>query len=433
MAQVTNPESGLRNHRVEFVRESNLGQRLENPEFGKYSTSISEISWTSDATLEPRRGIGTADPIEHLRGPETHEVELVYDMVKFPVDESGDPNDASYDAIPRDSDNKVANSHTYVNRESKSRVSAESTLSGETARPTHTYTVARGGLVDEGSIIGDPSDSQPVTVELSYIFQKARSFQIDQPTSDEGPASLCVKSTVSDDAGIDVTIEDESASATETLTLGGSSGSDATTLQATTGSFSSVDAFYLSGETQGDVTLHINSGTESTPQEGDVISRIYGIETYRGIEGDLGVPALGDSGSREDISGQSVINFLGDTITWNDEPFPHEIQSMTITAENNVEEVERSQSFAMGVFGANRTLTAEATMYGETATHTLLVDHLTNATQDLTWEMKEGEITLENTSLTEPGERAVESEEAIMTTDNTYTATGMTITHQSNL
>lgn len=418
--QVNNPESGLRDHRVEFIRESDLGVVPEDPEVLKYSDTISEVSWSPDSTNEPRRGLGDADPTDFIRGPETHEVTVAYDLVKWFLDESGTAKDASYDGMARDEDNLLPNSHTFLDREDKGSIQSENTVSGNTSRATRIYTVARGGLVDEVSVAGDPSDSQPLTVELSYVFQKVRSYQIDQP---DGNQLVGAKSSSTEDTSQTLTVEGEDDSGsytTETISLDGDTPVGGTT------SFAAIDAVHLDQEAQGDVTLFVNEGTESSVTEGDDLAVIAGVETYNGVEGDLGVPGKGSNGSREDASSLGEPEtFLGDVIQRSGSPVPHEIQSMTVTVANNVETTERAEGFGLSLFPANRNITAEATMYGETTTHDLLVDHLENNQMDFTWEMDNGTVTLTNTALTDPGERAAESGQAVMTTDNTFTATGI--------
>lgn len=418
--QVSNPESGLRDQRVEFVREDDIGVTPSDPEILKYSDTVTNVTWSADATNEPRRGLGNADPTDFIRGPESHEVTVEYDLVKWFTDGSGDANDAAYDGMARDADNLLPHTHTVLTREDKGSVASENSVSGNSSRPARIYTVARGAMVDEVAITGDPSDSQPVTVELSYVVQKTRSYQVDQP---ETNTEVVVASSSSNDTSQTVTVEgmdDSSSYATEDVALSG------TGVESTTTLWESIDAVYLDDETEGDVTVSINDGTEASPTEGDELMVISGSETYDGIEGDLGVPGEGSNGSRESVSSLGdVETFLGDVIQRSASPVPHEIQSLTLTVSNNVETTERTEAFGMALFPANRNLTVDATMYGETTTHNLLVDHLESNAKDISWEMDGGTVTLSSAVLTDPGDRAAEEGQAVMTTDNTFTATGI--------
>lgn len=412
----TNPEGGLRNHRTEFIRESSFGTPGSNPSYLKYSDSINSFAWTSDSVNEGRRGLGSADPIGFLKGPETHEVVVSYDLVKWFTDGSGNAKDAAYDGMARDADQLFPNSHTIVDREDKLSISSDQTVSGNTSYDTRLYTVAKGAVIDEVAVTGDPSDAQPVQVELTYLAQKGRSYQIDQPGSS---TLLTVKSSSANDTSQSVTIENEGAGTSESVTLNG------TSLVSTSSTFGDIDAIELSGETDGTITVSINDGTNSSPTEGDALAKIEGKNTYDSVEGDLGVPALG-SGSHETLSSPSVEQFIGDVIDRGGSNFAYEIPSATVTVANNVEETERSSSYGMGLHPGNREITMEATMYGDAMTHDLLQQHLENTAKNVTWKLDGGNLQLDNAVLQEPGERAAEEGQALMTTDNLFQADGLT-------
>lgn len=411
MSTNENPEAGLRNHRPEFVREASFGVTGVDPSILKYSHTVTNFTWASDSVNEPQRGLGNADPKGFLKGPETHEITVGYDLVKY-FSASGD---AGYDGMARDSDQLLPASHTVLDREDKGTVNADQTVSGNTARATRLYTVGRGGLIDEVAMTGDPSDAQPLTMELSYLVQKTRSYQIDQPSSS---TLLVVSSSSANDTTQSITIEDEGAVTTETLTLNG------TSLVSTSSNFADVDALSLDAETEGDVTVAVNTGTTTSPAAGDSLAEIDGKTTYNGVEGDIGTPALG-TGSREDVSAQSVETFIGDVISRAGTPFPYEISSATLTVTNNIEETERSSAYGMALHPGNRETTMEATMFGEAMTHDLLMQELENTASDITWQLDGGTITLPNSIMDEPGERAAETEQAVMTTDNTFQAQGI--------
>lgn len=411
MSTNENPEAGLRNHRPEFIREASFGDPGVDPSIVKYSHTVTNFTWSSDSTNEPQRGLGNADPQGFLKGPESHEVTVGYDLIKWFTS----TGDAAYDGMQRDSDQLLPSSHTVLDREDKGTVNADQTVNGSTSLATRIYTVGRGGLIDEVTVTGDPSDSQPITVELSYLVQKVRSYQIDQPDSS---TLLVVSSSNSNDTSQSVTIEDEGAATSATVTLNGSS------LVSTSQNFDNVDALSLDAETEGDVTLAVNTGSETSPTAGDSLSVISGTTTYNGVEGDLGVPAMG-AGSREDVSSQSTKQFIGDTITRSGTAFPYEITSSTLTVSNNVEETERSSGYGMALHPGNRETTMECSMFGEAMTHDMLMQELQNEASDITWVMDGGTITLPSAILDEPGERAAEEGQAVMTTDNSFQSEGI--------
>jgi hypothetical protein len=411
-----NVEGGLRDHRVEFARESDFGSAPADPSFLKYSTTIDNVTWASDSTVEDRRGIGSADPVGFLKGPESHEVTLSYDMMKWFVDGSNNANDAAYDGLARDSDNLLPNSHTIVDREDKGSIDADQTVAGNTSYATRIYTVAKGALIDEVTVNGDPSDSQPVTIDLTYTAQKTRSYQFDQPSSS---TLLTVVSDDNGDSSQTVTIENEGAGNSESVSLNG------TTVESTSVQFADIDAIELSAETAGTVSVSVNDGTNSSPTEGDTLAELDGTSTYDGVEGDLGVPALGSGSHEADPSG--VETFIGDTIDRGGNNLAYEISSTSVTVSNNIETTERASGYGMGLHPGNREITLEATMYGESMTHDMIEQHLQTVAKNVTWNMDGGSLQLDGAVLQDAGDRAAEEGQAVMTTDNSFQADGITI------
>jgi len=77
MTQATNPESGLRNHRVEFVREDSPAETPADPAWNYFSDNlVTALVWEADAQIESQEGLGTADPVAHFAGPEDHSAEV---------------------------------------------------------------------------------------------------------------------------------------------------------------------------------------------------------------------------------------------------------------------------------------------------------------------------------------------------------------------
>lgn len=416
------PEAGLRNKRLNFIRESEFGVWGADPSMLLYSDSINSFAWTPTATLEARRGVGDADPTDHVRGPENHAFTINYDLVKALTA----TNDAAYDGLARDSDNLLPNSHTIVERaDANGNVAAESTHEGATARPQRTYAVAQGAYIDTADVVGDPSAAQQVQPELNYSVQYMRVYKFDQPVSgDTLPTELVVKSTDAADTSTTVTIEDEGAANAEDVTL---DGSDATTLVSTTQTYSDLDAVEVTADHAGDIEVAINTGTATAPTEGDTLAVIGGSNTYGGGYSDDGVPALG-AGSRESVGSLgSPEQFIGDTISRGGSPIRHEIASATLSVANNIETQSRKAEYGMTLHPGNRDLSLSATMYGEDTSYDSLVQHLQNTQQDIVWTLDNSTVTIEQAALTTPGDRAAEEGSAIMTVENEFMAEGVTL------
>ena len=411
-------ESGLRNHRVEFVREETDDDANpvtpENPDFLTYSDVVRSFDWQPEPNYEAQRGFGHVYPHNHFTGSEEHQVTMTYDLQKFPVDGAGDPLDAVADGLLRDDDGFMPHTHTVLDREDKGTVAPASTVNGDEPRATRLYTIVKGAAIDEPQIIGDPGEQQPVRVELTYEAESGRSYQVDQP--DEGTT---LDLEIVDGPGgetVDVTIEDEGGSNAEVLEVSGTTATSANT-------YEDVDTIELAEEIQGDV--HVSE------TDGVLLAVIHGSDYYDGAEGDLGIPALGD-GSREGELGTPFQLFLGNEFNRERggvlQRFAMDINSFAVGVENNTERTLRTDSKRQRIHHGIATPYVEATVLGETETHDSLTEAMGNEAGDVEWVMSGGTVTVADAVLAEPGSRAIEAEEATMTMDNTFHGENLTIT-----
>ena len=198
-------ESGLRGHRIEYIRESTVGVAPSDPAWNLFSDNVREIDFEHGAGISSQRGLGDPDSQGPFAGTEEGSVTVTYDLQQKSssgntfLDGSSNPNDAATDGLQRDSDNRIQNTHLIVDRYEQSGLTAGNTINGSTSRDTRQYWVAKGAYIDEVTLAGDPSDGQPISVELSYECEKVRHYQIDQPTSSEGSIELWANSTDSSD------------------------------------------------------------------------------------------------------------------------------------------------------------------------------------------------------------------------------------------
>jgi len=396
-------ESGFKPHRLEFVRESEFGVTPDNPSWLKYSPSIQSITPTPTANIAERRNIGDADVVDFFAGAEDHELELEYDLHKWFVDGGGNALDASGDGLLRDANNELPASHTVVMR---------GTLGGTGADNggSRLYVVARGAKVNSVDLNGDPGSGEPVTVTLNYLATKKRQFRVDQPGS---ATTLDIASTDAGDTSQSLTIESDDAGTTEVVSLNG------TTVVTTTASFDSIDAVLLDAQTQGDVTVSVTGGPE--------LARIRGLSSYQDREGDLGIPLLG-SGDRSDTVPSAPEIFLGDTITRGSGFLENaDINSASASVQNNIEATPVVNSIGQQLNEAARDVTFTATVFGPKASFDSVIEHLTVAKTDIVWTMTGGSLTFPNAVLTGLGSLTRESEQAVMTIDNTFTSQGITV------
>ena len=420
-------ESGGRRKRLEFVREPfglDYNTLPSDPNFQGYSTTILNSEIPASATLEARRGQGDVDPTDHLRGPESAEVTIAYELEQYYTDGNGNAQDAAYDGMARTVDNMLPAAHTVVEREEKDQIRAENTVSGNTARPTRTYAVGMHGKIGEVTKTGDPSDSQAITIELAYTFSKVRPYQIDQPLDSEAPVYLAVYSTDAGDTDVSVTIESEGAATTETVTT---DSSDGTTLVSSSNTFEDIDAIHVPDDHAGDIIVSINTGDPTAISEGDQLSEIYGSAQYGDVEPDRGIPPLGSNGSRADYANLGTPEtFVGDRLLRATDPIAYEVNSAELTVENNLETTERASGLGMHVSSGDRNTSLSATVFGEVESASALSEHLRGVQRDIEWEMTNGTLTLPNAVLLEPGGISREVGQAVATTDNGFASQGLT-------
>lgn len=408
-------EGGLLDHRCVFAREdpTNRGEPPSDPAFKLYSDNMTSIwNWEPDGGLEAKRGVGSADAESFWPGPEEHEAEMTYHLQRWFVDAGGNPLDAAYDGLVRDSDNRLPNTHTVVDREKHN-------TGGSMNGGFHSYTVGLGGKIGTVSVEGEADESLPMEFSLEYQFEKVRPYIINQPTQS---TTLTVQSDNAADTAA-ITIENEGATQTETVTLNG------TTPVATTTAFSSVDAAWLSQETQGNVTISRNGAANPSldpPNPQELVMPIYGKATHNNIEGDRGVPVLGAGSIESEIqpaTNRVYEHFLSSTLSRaptaniHGVEFGPRLSSSSFEVENNLDGSALAHSRRMALDEGVREVTVEASISGPEASHRTIMDHLINDGGTITWEFLGGTLQFPQAVVTGPGERVYEAEEVVTEVD----------------
>jgi len=389
--QATNADGGFRNHRIEFVRESAQGETPADPEWNLYSDNLdTALVVSSDAQIEAQRGVGDVNVQDFFAGPEDHTASIDYHLQDFFVDGTGSPVDAAGDAIVRDAEEDVS-THTAVDRYTASD-------------GTRVYRVLKGGYPNLGDISGDPSSGLPIMVSLEYEAKKIRSYKASQP---DAGTTLEVASTDASDTTQTLTIEDEGAGTSEEVSLNG------TTAVTTTETFSDIDAFELDAETAGDVTIGDGSGT--------TFVTIRGADYYDGVEGDLGVPALG-AGSHPSEKGTAYERFLDDDITRGGTSVGVEIRSASASVTNNYDKTAVAGTKCLAIHEGAQDGELSATVAGEFQEHSDMEDHLSAQTADIVWTFSGGTLTFADAALTDLGDIGPSAGDVISTQDNTFTA-----------
>lgn len=390
-------ESALHDRRIEFVPETTRGEPPSNPAWELFSDRLQNIDWSPSPTYDVDRAVGTADALDADAGPEDHSLALAYRLQRWLVDGSGNPQDAAAYGLLRDADNQLHNSHTIVDREDRS-------TGGVDGGGRRTYTVAVGALIGEVTLEGDPSTGNPITPELAYTAEKVRSYEIDQPADG---TTITVVSTDGNDS-MDVTIEDDGAATSETLTLNG------TTEVTGTSSFTSIDAVRLASEAAGDVQIKDDAG--------NVLMEIKGKNSYDDRGGDLGIPLLG-SGSHASALGTAFERFIGDVINRGGSSIAEVLTSLSLTVSNNLETEPQVGTLRRRIDEGVRDVTMSASTIGDGESHDRIVEAMIATAADIQWQLTGGNITLKSAILDSPGGRQIQVGDAKVTQDNTFRAT----------
>ena len=393
-------ESGIRSLRLEFVRETTEGTTPADPAWMLYSDAVQNHEASPTGSINPRGNIGTPDVVNFNAGTESHEFSVTYDLQRW-FTSSGD---AAYDGMFRNIDGALPASHSVVGR-------ARAGDDGADDGGSYIFYVATGGKISSLELGGEPESGEPIVVTLSYMCNKLRAYQVDQPSAS---GVVSVVSTSAADTTQSITIE--SVDADETETLGPLTG---TTPVVGSVSFPEIDAAFLDAECVGDVTLSIG-GTD--------MLTIYGSASYGDREGDLGIPLLG-SGSHGSAIGTAYESILGDTITRGgvDLGIDADISSVSMTVENNVESNSTIKSIGKVLSEGPRTVTLNATLFGPTASYDAMMDHLRAVESDIIWTLSGGTLTLTGAALTSMGSVARDTGLAVLTIDNTFQGKSITI------
>ena len=402
--QYDTTESGTLPGRYEWVVEPDGPMSVPtDPEWNRFSDTMRSFNADVGASYARQDGIGTSDAVDHNRGTEDPSADVGYDLQRFPIDSNGDPQSAAAYGMLRDEHNQLLGSLLATER--------TEAPGGNDGAGMRIYTVVRGAKVETVNPTNDPSEENPILMELSLQPTKVRSYAIHQPS-----AGTTLEITSTDDADtMDITIESEDGTTSETIAVNG------TTAVTTTESFDDIDAIWLSEEPDGDVEVTDGSGT--------TICELVGGLTYsdddQPVAGDRGVPALG-SGSHADPIGTNYEHFVGDRIERPvGSPVRPRVQSAGWTVENDLTTDSVHTSQLPTVDESDRTVTIDVDVAGPKVSHDSMMEALTKDQQDYEHELSGGVVRFKNTVVESSGERQREaSGQAVASISETFAASG---------
>jgi len=396
-------EAGVRPLRLEWIEETTEGETPADPEWSLFSDNVvSAFDWEPDANTTRLNAAGEITAQGFFNGSETHDVTFSYSLQQWYVDGSGDPVDAGGYFLEPASDNSLQATHTVVGR----TVQADGGTDGAGRR---IYVVAKGCHPDSLTAPFEVDEGTPIEQELAYQAEKVRTYDISQPAS-----ATKLDVTNNGTTSVDVTIEDEGAATTETITVSG--GSTATT----TGTFGDIDAVELSTDTDGSIVVSDGSGTTFTT--------IQGSDAYPAGEGDLGVPALG-AGSHPSALNTEYVRFLDDSLSIPNVESDVEIISGEMSVETGLDDNAQLGSARRNIHATEFTYTVTATLAGSKVSVDQTTNYLTEQTGTITWTAGEGSIEFNNAFIQSPGSVTSEAGNGKAQYDSEFSAETLTVSN----
>jgi len=376
---MTTAESALQDHRIEYVEESTEGEFVTDPEWSVLTDYLDELTFTPGARREAISVVGQGDFKDMFRGAEEPEVSTNYYKQQGFVDSGGNVNYPGGRPLTYDYGCDLQSFTLQVRRESD--------CEGNFGSGFREYIVVRGAKPTEVTNPGDPSEANPIIEELSWTVQKGRSYVIHQPDSG---TTLDITNSGSD--SVDVTIEDEGASTSETITVAGN------TTVTTVETYENVDVIFAESEHTGDITVTDGSGTNVL----DAGTQLAGSDTD-GVESDRGIPPLG-SGSHGSAIGTDPADyqFIGvDSINWQGSSLSDRIHALdlTVSLETSREPTNGTRRSPIDV--GTRTVEIEADTAGPFESATRIAEQFHNESGDFVYSYPDNDVTVNNAEITD--------------------------------
>jgi hypothetical protein len=379
-------ENALTNVRAEWVPSDLSGEfpgPPTDPSWNRFSDHIAAWpGWSGDASVEGQNVAGSGWTEDHFRGPEEHDLTVSYWLQRFFIDNSSDPNDPIGELLTLD-----YQSHHPVHELLFRREVADGGVDDAGFRE---FIYGSGCYPSSGAAPGDPSASEPIIAEAGYAAQKVRQYIIHQPSDS---TQITVVST-NDNDSMDITIESEDAGTTETITLNGTTEVSGST------SFSDIDAFWLSAEPQGDISIKDDADNNLLEDP------IQGSEND-GVEGDRGVPPLG-SGSHSSAIGTDPEDylFLGTSSTFGggalaESASADRVHALDLSIDVDITREPLQGTRRQSIDPGTATVEVDADVAGPYESAKQNVRYFRGTEGDLVYTYPDGTVTVKNSQLTD--------------------------------
>lgn len=374
MSQV---ENALTDARIEYVAETTEGTPPDNPSWSVLTDYLQELSFSPGPNRGYQNIVGAGSTKTSFRGAEEPSFTTDYYKQQGFVDSNGDGQYPAADPLVHDYSTEYP-SYTFEHRQEK-------TAGGNFSSGFREYFVAFGAKQVETSAPGDPSSEEPIVESLSWECQRARPYVIHQPDS-----STTLDVTNGGSNSVDVTIEDEGAGTTETVTVSG--GSTVTT----TNSFADIDVIWAESEPDGDISVTDGSGTTVLDQP------LAGSDTDN-VEGEQGVPPLG-TGSHGSAIGTSPHDYLfigTELADWDGSDLSSRIHTLDLTVSVDTSREAKQGSRGTAIDIGPRTVETSADTAGPYETATRIQQMYRNKKGDFVYHYPDNDVTIKNASMSD--------------------------------
>lgn len=384
---MTSVENALSPGRIQTVPETTEGETPTDPNWQTLTGYLQELSVSPEGNREFQYVVGSGSTKTDFRGAEGHSFTTSYYKQRGFIGSGGSSNYPAADPLTYGySENYPSHSFLYER---------EYDDDGNFDAGFSEIFIAFGCKVEELSVPGDPSESSPITEELSWLAEKSRAYVLHKLDT---ASTLTIFNDGTD--SVDVTIEGPNGAPAETLTVAG--GSSTTTLE----NYSEPKVVWANSEHDGDIRVEDGSGTS-------VLDQALAGTTTDNVESEQGIPPLGAGSNGSSLSGDPHdYLFLGvDTVNWQGSQLSGRIHSLDLTVSVETSQEPKAGTRRQEIDVGARTAEADAEVAGpyESATH--IRNQFRNESGDFVYQFPDNNVTLKNASISDAPDYTRTSEE----------------------
>lgn len=374
---MTSVENALSPGRIQYVEEQTEGITPDSPNWQTLTEHLQELSVSPEANREYQFVVGSGSTKTDFRGAEEHTFTTSFYKSRGFIGSGGSANYPAADPILHGYSTDYP-SHSFL-------YERERDDGGNFSAGFSEIFVAFGCKVGELSVPGDPSESNPITEEISWEAEKSRAYILHKLDT----ASTL---TIFNDGtqSVDITVEGPNGSPSETITVAGGSSTP------TVSTYSEPKVVWANSEHDGDIRVEDGSGNAVLDQA------LAGTDTDN-VESEQGIPPLGAGSNGSSLSGDPHdYLFLGvDTVNWQGSQLTDRLHALDLTVSVDVSREAKAGTRRQEIDIGTRTAEADADVAGpyESAEH--IRNQFRNERGDFVYKFPDNDVTLKNASISD--------------------------------